>query len=80
MHLPAALGDGLINGFVDLLVVVVLVSGVLPHVGFEGRRMTAHVATERAPRGRTEGERMSTGRSGRHACCPSPTSRREELS
>lgn len=33
--LPAALGDGLIDGFVNLLVVVVLVSGVLPHVGFE---------------------------------------------
>lgn len=33
--LPAALGDGFINSFVYLLVVVVLVSGVLPHVGFE---------------------------------------------
>lgn len=30
--LPAALGDGLINSFVHLLIVVVLVSGVLPHV------------------------------------------------
>lgn len=33
--LPAALGDGLINSFVHLLIVVVLVSGVLPHVGFQ---------------------------------------------
>lgn len=49
MHLPAALGDGLINGFVNLLIVVVLVSGVLPHVGFERGRMTAHVATQRTP-------------------------------
>ena len=35
MCLPAALGDGLINGLVNLLVVVVLVSGVLPHVRLE---------------------------------------------
>lgn len=35
LRLPAALGDGLVNGFVNLLVVIVLVSGVLPHVGFE---------------------------------------------
>lgn len=49
MYLPAALRDGLVNGFVNLLVVVVLVPGVLPHVGFEGWRMTAHVAAERAP-------------------------------
>lgn len=49
MHLPAALGDGLINGFVNLLIVVVLVSGVLPHVGFERGWMTAHVATQRTP-------------------------------
>lgn len=33
--LPAALGDGLINSFVNLLVVVVLVPGVFPHVGLE---------------------------------------------
>lgn len=33
--LPAALRDGLVNGFVHLLVVVVLVSSMLPHVGFE---------------------------------------------
>lgn len=50
MHLPAALGDGLINGFVNLLIVVVLVSSVLPHVGFERGRMTAHVATQRTPK------------------------------
>lgn len=47
--LPAALGDGLVNGLVDLLVVVVLVSGVLPHVGFERRGVTAHVSTQGAP-------------------------------
>lgn len=51
MRLPAALGDGLVNGFVNLLVVVVLVSGMLPHVRFERRRMTAHIAAERAPGG-----------------------------
>lgn len=33
--LPATLGDGLINSFVNLLVVVVLVPGVFPHVGLE---------------------------------------------
>lgn len=46
--LPAALGDCLVNGFVNLLVVVVLVSGVLPHVGFERWRVTAHIAAQRA--------------------------------
>lgn len=44
--LPAALGDGLINSFVHLLIVVVLVSGVLPHVWFQRRWVTAHVATQ----------------------------------
>lgn len=41
----AALGDGLINSFVHLLVVVVLVSGMLPHVGFQRRWVTAYIAT-----------------------------------
>lgn len=49
--LPAALVDGLVDGFVYLLVVVVLVSSVFPHVGFERRRMAAHVATQGAPGG-----------------------------
>lgn len=57
MCLPAALRDGLINGFVNLLVVVVLVSGVLPHVGFERRRVTAHIAAERAPGREVEKEK-----------------------
>lgn len=51
--LPAALGDGLINGFVNLLIVVVLVSGVFPHVGLQRRGMTAHIAAQGAP-GREE--------------------------
>lgn len=52
---PAALGHGLVDGFVYLLVVVVLVAGVLPHVRFERRRMTAHVAAEGTPGGEREG-------------------------
>lgn len=46
---PAALGDGVVDGLVHLLVVVVAVTGVLPHVRLQGRRVAAHVATQRAP-------------------------------
>lgn len=48
-HSPAALRDGLVDGFVHLFVVVVLIPSVFPHVGLEGRRMTTHVSAEGAP-------------------------------
>lgn len=53
-HSPAALRDGLVDGFVHLFVVVVLITSVFPHVGLEGRRMTAHVSAEGAPEQKDE--------------------------
>lgn len=48
-HSPAALRDGLVDGFVHLFVVIVLIPSMFPHVGLEGRRMAAHVTAEGAP-------------------------------
>ena len=46
---PAALRDGIVDGLVHLLVVVVLVARVLPHVGLQGRGVAAHVPAQGAP-------------------------------
>lgn len=46
---PAALGDGVVDGLVHLLIVVVAVTGMFPHVRLQGRRVAAHVPAQRAP-------------------------------